>query len=177
MIQRIDWNWCGLVDPALNGHRRLRQNIGVVDAHLFRVRIVAILDQEGVGQRIVRVKNELPDTLGVDSFPFGRVAPVVEGILDVEHLCPRAAPPVFKIQRVGKKRIEQVRKTLGKFLYVLTVTDRNDHVGAVQLNELRSILPINEHDRIEAPAPHRIRPSDGPAERFAVAGMNCPRDA
>jgi hypothetical protein len=38
-------------------------------------------------------------------------------------------------------------------------------------------LPVNEHDRIEAPAPHRIRPPDGLAERFAVAGMNCPRDA
>jgi hypothetical protein len=70
---------------------------------------------------------------------------------------------------------DEVRKAHGEFLDLFDVTDRDNHVGAKQLDDLlRYVRAVHQHYRIESPSPQRVREPHRLAKGFTVAGVNRP---
>jgi len=99
-------------------------------------------------------------------------------VTHVENMCAGGFVHVFEKKRLGEERVDEMRKALWECLNILEVSDRDNHVGAKQLDDLfRFLHAVHQHYRIESPAPQRVCEPHRLAKGFTVAGVNRPGDA
>ena len=84
-----------------------------------------------------------------------------ERIMHVEH---KRFPPhltVFDEKIVRKEGVDEMGKSLRKVFDFLGCADWNDRISAEELNDLCCFLgPIDKHNRVKPPSPHRMRKFD-----------------
>jgi hypothetical protein len=61
-----------------------------------------------------------------------------------------------------------MRKAFRKTPDLGAVTDSDDRVSTVELDQIRRLRPIHRNYRIEAATPERVRKADSSSERFAI---------
>jgi hypothetical protein len=81
-----------------------------------------------------------------------------EGVMNVQEVRPCRLGLMAKKQCVREIGPDQIRELFGEGDHCRVAADRNNDVSAVELDQLpRFLRAISYHDRVEAPAPQRVR--------------------
>jgi hypothetical protein len=98
-------------------------------------------------------------------------------VVDVEKLCVFAFVETLHKKRLREQGRDEIRELLRKRFDLISVADRPQHVDAEEVYQLLGLLfPVDNQDRIEAPAAQRVRQANGAAECVVVAGADRPAD-
>jgi|ERR1700730_14585241 hypothetical protein len=94
-------------------------------------------------------------------------------VVNVEYVRARSFPHFLR--GVGEEWSDEVRKALRKLLGLCGFSDRDNHVGAKQLDDsFRLLSAVYHHDWIETSAPRCVSEPDRIAKGFTIAGVNRP---